>query len=171
MGTRLFLALNLTLASLCPAYGANPVSAPSDAAAPASAPAQVPVPAGAFAQVDTLIAETSSSLKTLQECLQLAQSMKADASKKNAELKAEFGATIPPAFNELLSRKRSRADKQQALCAQAAPRTSELYAQAHALIRQFEPKSLPGLPARSKKLDEINSRYNLLFPYSKGTKK
>lgn len=180
MKPRLLLALSMALIPLCAAYGADsPTMTPTplannaapaaDSRTPAANPS-APELAGDFSAVDALITETGNSIKMLQDCMQRAATLKADLSKKQTNLKSEFGGKIPPAFNELLLIKGRRANKQQLLCAQSSSRPGQLYQQAHDSLRQFEPKSDPGIAARGKKLNAVKARYMQLFPNAKAPK-
>lgn len=180
MGTRLLVTLSMALTPLCSAHGADSptftptptTSNPAPSSNNSSVPAEKPLaePAGNFTAVDALIADASRSVTTLQDCMKLASTLKADHAAKQRELKEEFSGKIPPAFQELLTTKRKRADKQQTHCLQESPRANQIYVQAHEALRSFEPKSAPGIAARGKKLDAIKFRYNQLFPSAKALK-
>lgn len=177
------LMLSMALAPLGFAHAADSTftntplpnsSSPAPAApvknAPVAAASHDPEPVGNFTAIDALINDASREVTMLQQCRKETERLKADHAAKQRELKTEFDGKIPPAFNNLLMAKSRRAAKQQAFCLQESPRVDQIYTQAHELLRSFEPKSLPGIAVRGKKLNAVKARYNQMFPSGKAAK-
>lgn len=152
------------------ALAASPLSAAATALTPAPAPAPAEAAPGTFAKVDAAIAEAHRSMQALQECVKVTAALRADHAQKQQELKGEFGA-VPPAFNELLLRKRKRLDKQEEACLALMPQPGLLFTQAHELLRNIEPRNVPGVVGRFKKVEAGRVQYNRLIAKPKAAAK
>ncbi|MDP3540990.1 MAG: hypothetical protein Q8T11_00825 [Elusimicrobiota bacterium] len=159
MGNRILLMFALAAAPLAAlaADGDMPL-------APALAPAPPPASAtpGSFAKADAALAEAQRAMKDLQDCKTDTAALRADWLKKERELKAEFGA-VPPAFNEFLLKKRKRADKREEACLAMTDAPAQLFKQAHDILRNIEPKNMPGVAGRFKKVEAGRAQYNNLI--------
>lgn len=136
----------------------------------APAPAPASAAPGTFAMADAAVAEAYRSMKELQDCKRDTSELRSDWVKKQRELKAEFGA-IPTAFNELLLKKRKRADKKEEACLAMTDAPAQLFKQAHDILRNIEPKNMPGVAGRFKKVEAGRAKYNTLIGKSKATRK
>ena len=123
-------------------------------------------PQGAFGKVDSAMAEAARALKDLKNCEKLAATLKSDLAAKEKQLKTEYG-TPPASFGTLLQMKRKRLDRQERRCIELVPQPAQLYSQAHELLRQVEPKNMPGVSARFKKIDAARASYNAMITASK----
>lgn len=176
----LLAAAMLAAAPLClaadppPTYTGTTTEPAKPAAAGRAAPApqqgQNAAEAAAAARtlqgLDAQLRDSGSALGKTEECFALETSLKNDASRKRAELGAEYKGRIPPAFEDLLFQKSERAVKQHKACFAQYEAVGRQLAALDVAFANIEPKSL-NVKRQRAAADEQKRKYLLLVPTAK----